>query len=615
MKCSTGYSPASANNLTQSKPVRRAMAQCLVGIVLGTARMPGRGVLRPLAAIALGVILGGIPATTSASPYSRMFVFGDSLSDPGNVFILTDELPFQDPAPVSPPYFNGRFSNDHVWVEQLAAELDLAARAWLDGGTNYAFGGARAAVDGDDFFFPREIGVFIPSIRSQVSNLFFGEPVSDFPFDDLPFDLPSPFDEADPSALYIVWGGPNDLRPAVREGVQDTAVAQGSARSLARAIQKLAEGGAVHFLVANMPDLGQTPESIALGTERAAFATELSEVFNNTLETSLQALESDFAISISRFDTFTPMREAVADPAAFGFTNVTDPCLMVPDGDEPSEAPFVGGTPCARPGAYLFWDFIHPSAAAHNVLAGLAFAALPPAVATAGRQNPDEPVAVSGSTRNLPVLQVRLGTTSQRVRITGVTLNFSERRGDTVLLESLRARLIQDTNANGRFDTGEAVLATQTVQNIAAELTLDLTRPLVINPETTQHLLVTLDLNTSTGTTRTNQASRAPVHRMSLAALGGFALLLPALRMARVSRWRPSRRVSLAILVLILCCGLLLAGCPGDDGNSIIDDGEERAELSFTVRLRAQGIAGQTAASAPLAQPLVSLTGATVKIR
>jgi outer membrane lipase/esterase len=540
-----------------------------------------------------------------------MFVFGDSLSDTGNLFIVTNEVPGQDTVPVSPPYFAGRFSNRRVWVERLATRLDLAARAWLDGGTNYAFGGAKAALDGDDFFFPREIGVFIPSIRSQVSNLFFGEPISDFPFDDFPFDLPSPFDEADPSALYIVWGGPNDLRPAVREGEQDTTVARGSARSLARAIQKLAEGGAVHFLVANMPDLGQTPESLALGPERVAFATELSEVFNSTLETSLQALESDFAISISRFDTFTPMREAVADPAAFGFTNVTDPCLMVPDGNEPSEAPFVGGTPCVRPGAYLFWDFIHPTAAAHNVLAGLAFAALPPVVATTGEQNPDEPVAVAGSAQDLPVLQVRLGTNAQMARITGVTLNFSERQGDATLLESLRARLIQDTNANGRFDTDEAVLATQTVQNIVAGLTLNLTQPLEVAPETTQNLLVTLDINPATGTTRTNQASRAPMHRMSLATLGGLTLLLPALSMVLVSR-RPSLRVSLAIVLLVLCCGLLLMGCPGDNGNG---DGEERAELTFTVGLRARGITGQTAASAPVVQPLGPLTGATVKIR
>jgi outer membrane lipase/esterase len=536
----------------------------------------------------------------------------------GNLFIVTDEAPLQDTVPVSPPYFEGRFSNGPVWVERLATRLDLTVRSFLDDGTNYAFGGAKAALD-DDELFPVEIDVFIPSIRSQVSNLFFGRPVSDFPFDDLPFDIPSPFDEADPSALYIVWGGPNDLRPAVRQGVQNTEVARMSAHGIAGAIRDLAGGGAVHFLVPNMPDLGQTPESIALaaefGAERIAFATALSEEFNRTLETALHDLESEFAISISRFDTFILLREAVANPAAFDFTNVTDPCLTVPDGEEPSAAPFEGGTPCPNPAEHLFWDFIHPSAAAHVILADRAFTVLPPAVATAGEQNPAESVTVSGSAQNLPVLQVRLGTTSEMVTITRITLDFSERTGDATLLESLRARLIQDTNANGRFDTGEAILATREVQNIAAGLTLDLTPPLEIDLETTRHLLVTLDINRLTGASGASRAASGPWSRRSLAALGGLALLLPALSMVLVSRWHPSRRFSLAIVLLVLCCGLVLTGCP-DDGNGGGDGGgEDRAELTFTVGLRAQGIIGQTATSAPLAQPLVPITGATVELQ
>jgi hypothetical protein len=64
---------------------------------------------------------------------------------------------------------------------------------------------------------------------------------------------------------------------------------------------------------------------------------------------------------------------------------------------------------------------------------------------------------------------------------------------------------------------------------------------------------------------------------------------------------------------LVLCYSLLLTGCPDE---SIVDgEGGERAEFTFTVNLRAQGIAGQTATSAPLAQPLVPLTGATVEIQ
>ena len=87
MQCFTECSTASAYSLAQRKLIPWVVAQRLVSDVIGAARSPGRGMLlRPLAAIALSVILGGIPATTSAGPYSRIFVFGDSLSDTGNIF-------------------------------------------------------------------------------------------------------------------------------------------------------------------------------------------------------------------------------------------------------------------------------------------------------------------------------------------------------------------------------------------------------------------------------------------------------------------------------------------------------------------------------------------------
>ena len=84
-------------------------------------------------------------ASAQAGPYSDLIIFGDSLSDTGNVFIVTGgALPSQSAG----PYAGGRFSNGPLWVETLANGLGLptSASPFLVGGNNYAFAGAKTGV-------------------------------------------------------------------------------------------------------------------------------------------------------------------------------------------------------------------------------------------------------------------------------------------------------------------------------------------------------------------------------------------------------------------------------------------------------------------------------------
>ena len=60
--------------------------------------------------------------------------FGDSLVDNGNVFRATGQT-----FPPNPLYFNGRFSNGSVWVENIAAKLEVTKTS-----SNFAFGGATS---------------------------------------------------------------------------------------------------------------------------------------------------------------------------------------------------------------------------------------------------------------------------------------------------------------------------------------------------------------------------------------------------------------------------------------------------------------------------------------
>ena len=58
------------------------------------------------------------------------------------------------------------------------------------------------------------------------------------------------------------------------------------------------------------------------------------------------------------FDTFALFNSVINDPAVYGFANVTQPCLS-------------GFVVCANPAAYLFWDSVHPTTQAHQLIGDL----------------------------------------------------------------------------------------------------------------------------------------------------------------------------------------------------------------------------------------------------
>ena len=151
------------------------------------------GILRKL----IGAVLLALLSLGSAlaAPPHRFVVFGDSLSDPGNAFILIRDLevpPFSDLIP-SAPYARGafHFSNGPTWIEQLS----LIDHAVPSAGpalllpvvlSNYAVGGARARTVGA-FDLPVQVGQFLKDFQGQ----------------------------APADATYIVFIGGDDIRDAL----------------------------------------------------------------------------------------------------------------------------------------------------------------------------------------------------------------------------------------------------------------------------------------------------------------------------------------------------------------------------------------------------------------
>ncbi len=77
-----------------------------------------------------------------------------------------------------------------------------------------------------------------------------------------------------------------------------------------------------------------------------------------TLAAQLAMLDAILAAEITLFDTAAAFQRLLADPAAFGLTNTTDPCVNLAE-----------GTVCPNPDEWLFWDGVHPTARTHEILA------------------------------------------------------------------------------------------------------------------------------------------------------------------------------------------------------------------------------------------------------
>ena len=544
----------------------------------------------------LGLALMVTASLVSAEPFTTIIVIGDSLADSGNAFRATSALPGQA-IPVSPPYFRGRFSNGLMWVEHLANALGLQITPSLDGGTNFAFGGARTGQDLNNVF-QRDLGIVIPSLRTQVAA--YRTTLADPTLSD-----PTRVKRAPVDALYIVWGGANDLRDAVQKGTAGAtpaSVANDSVNNIATVIRELQSAGAIYFLVPNLPDLGRAPQQVALGPEAVQLGTALSTAFNNALENTLQQLESAFPVYITRLDIAARFQEVTANPQHFGVANVTDACLS---GD-----PFAPGTVCENPDSYIFWDAIgHPTAVAQALIADFAFMVLPPLMATAGANNPQDEIHVTLPLETQPVLQVRLGTTTEQVRLSQGTIALTNQQGDAGRVQTVQATLVNDTNANGTVDAGEAVVATRQVQGPVDMLTLDISPPLDLLPNTVTHLLVTLSINSTFTAASATPAAGLPGSRLASSWPAWSVALLALGSIGMLGRRAPSQCLSWILVGLVGGGCLVLMSCNSSDHENAAD-----SALKFTVSMPVAGLSATGAMSEPLTQPVATIQGTTLSV-
>ncbi len=326
--------------------------------------------------------------------FTDIFVFGDSLSDTGNVavladaqaFFLTGNLKFLiDPTarvalcfpgafpfsiatgrdfPCDDLFFmNSRVSNGPVAVEVLAKRLkeDLQPSLHLWNpvglglflprpfvGTNYAV--AAATARGSDLI---DLNVQIAGFLADLA------------------DLPAASD-----ALYVFMIGGNDVIDAANALAElvigstpdemPGAIIDDAVAAIGDNINLLVGAGARKFLVVNSPNIGSLPAAES-GLARA-IATFVTIKFNEQLAERLDQIQAGQPlVEIKQFDLFRFFEVVRFFGKLFGvFENIKDACFDSGEYRDTGARNFDPGCGVDKFDDFVFFDAIHPTGQVHQ---------------------------------------------------------------------------------------------------------------------------------------------------------------------------------------------------------------------------------------------------------
>ncbi|MBV1704376.1 MAG: autotransporter domain-containing protein [Hyphomicrobiales bacterium] len=302
---------------------------------------------------------GAARAQNYGAGSDRVVSFGDSLTDNGNLFIADGGT-----YPPSPPY-NQRFTNVITFAEILNGPMSgFFAPLSNTANVNFAFGGARTTTTGTTP--PQPAPPLPPSSQTQIGAYLLGG------------------GQFTPSTVVTYWIGANNIfqgtafaagNPATAVAYM-TAVDQAAAADVQTQLGQIGAAGAKTVLVYNLPDFGSLPNYTALGPQAIALASYSTTTYNSLLSQAVgAAAAANRGTNYVQVDVNSAFAAVIANPSAYGFSNVTAACVTTPA--------CVTGT-LAQQDQYLFWDPVHPTYAGHQLLATLTFMYLDASSLSAG---------------------------------------------------------------------------------------------------------------------------------------------------------------------------------------------------------------------------------------
>ncbi|MFI4957242.1 MAG: SGNH/GDSL hydrolase family protein [Gammaproteobacteria bacterium] len=250
----------------------------------------------------------------------KAVIFGDSLSDEGRLYALTDhEVPSSD------YYYEGRFSNGGVWTEFAFTDRE-----------NYAYAGAKS--DYSNQLEP-QLGAIVDDtgLLGQVNEYIAAHPDKNV---------------NDNTVFYISIGANDILSLSTDDEATLKFLISGILQHIKLSMQRLEGAGATHFALVGLPDLAIAPIANDMTQAERKLLTTLSDHFNE----GLKIIATRYRAEYIDMDTF--VTKVIRRANHYGFTNVTDACFN----DETFEI-------CDQPSEYFFWDDKHPTTRVHELFA------------------------------------------------------------------------------------------------------------------------------------------------------------------------------------------------------------------------------------------------------
>ncbi|NEO77120.1 SGNH/GDSL hydrolase family protein [Moorena sp. SIO4G3] len=338
----------------------------------------------------------------------KMVIFGDSLSDTGNLKHWVKLMPEY-------PYWYGRFTNGLTWSEYLSKETGITLFNW-------AYGGAKSDLIND--FKPKEI---LDYVKSGGRNVITGSMTTTINryldngwLSGKKIDLTAAEETA-----YTLWIGANDYLEKfdseetlfnLIEYPNDIGgyekVSDRATDNIIENIKKINDKGAKYFIIPNLPNVGKTPTiatvsydfsrgSVKTREDFSAAITNIINVHNNKLKIKIESLKeergkyleivyidlfSDFDALLENKNPFTgDYFDAQFENEYYDIQSTGSSAIQIPkqcfqggytaEGITNSDwrAYASNNTSKTKDGSFnflsTFWDNVHPTSYAHSLIA------------------------------------------------------------------------------------------------------------------------------------------------------------------------------------------------------------------------------------------------------